>query len=159
MISIEQLKAEIDQYLFKKKYSASVEELNRPIEYTLLQKSKRIRPLLCLMSACLNNNAYVNALPAAAAIEYFHNFTLLHDDIMDNADLRRNKPTAFKQFGLNCSILSGDFMLINAYQYLEELPSETQIKCIKILNQAAARVCEGQQLDINFETTKERNSS
>jgi len=154
MISIDRFKAEIDEYLLKKQYSASVPELNAPIDYTIIQKSKRIRPVLCLMTAGLNNNDFVNALPAAAAIEYFHNFTLLHDDIMDNADLRRNKPTAFKHFGLNSAILSADFMLINAYQYLEELPFNTQVKCINILNYAAARVCEGQQLDINFETTK-----
>lgn len=145
--------ADFNEYLLKKKYSSAVEQLNEPISYTLAQKSKRMRPLLCLMAASLNNNAYLNALPAAAAIEYFHNFTLLHDDIMDNADLRRNKPTAFKQFGINSAILSGDFMLINAYQYLEELPDNKQLKCIKTLNYAAAKVCEGQQLDINFETT------
>jgi len=153
MINVNQLKTEINDYLLKKQYSASVQQLNNPINYTIAQKSKRIRPLLCLMVASLNNNVYANALPAAASIEYFHNFTLLHDDIMDNADLRRNKPTAFKQFGLNSAILSGDFMLINAYQYLEELPADVQLKCIRILNYAAAKVCEGQQLDINFETT------
>jgi len=159
MNSIYELKTDINDYLLKKKHSSAVEQLNEPIDYTIVQKAKRMRPLLCLMAASLNNNTYVNALPAAAAIEYFHNFTLLHDDIMDNADLRRNKSTAFKQFGLNSAILSGDFMLINAYQYLEELPSNIQLNCLHTLNYAAAKVCEGQQLDINFETTLNVNES
>jgi len=153
MISINQLKDVINEYLLKNQYSSAVKQLNKPIDYTIAQKPKRMRPLLCFMAANLNNNDYLEALPVAAAIEYFHNFTLLHDDIMDNADLRRNKPTAFKQFGLNSAILSGDFMMINAYQYLEELPDAAQLKCFKALNYAAAKVCEGQQLDINFETT------
>jgi len=151
-MNIEKSKADVNEYMLQKQYGTPVLELTAPINYIISQKSKRIRPVLCLMAASLNNNSYVNALPAAAAIEYFHNFTLLHDDIMDNADLRRNQPTAYRKFGLNSAILSGDFMLINTYQYLEALPVAVQLRCIHILNEAAAKVCEGQQLDINFET-------
>lgn len=142
---------DFEHYLLNNNFIKVKQPLYLPIEYMLALKAKRLRPLLCLMAYQLNFSSTEKALPAAAALEYFHNFTLMHDDIMDNADLRRNEPTVYTKFGINSAILSGDLMLINAYQYFEKLPLDLQQPCIKIFNHAAVEVCEGQQLDMDFE--------
>jgi len=149
---------DLEYYLTNNNFIKVNQPLYLPIEYMLALKAKRLRPLLCLMAYQLNFKDTKKALPAAAALEYFHNFTLMHDDIMDNADLRRNEPTVYTKFGTNAAILSGDLMLINAYQYFEQLPLALQYPCIKIFNQAAVEVCEGQQLDMDFENQSEVSS-
>ncbi|MBN2484647.1 MAG: polyprenyl synthetase family protein [Bacteroidales bacterium] len=129
----------------------SPEELYKPIQYILGLGGKRIRPLLTLMSAGFFSPVIETAMPAAMAIEIFHNFTLLHDDIMDKADIRRGKPTVHKIWGENTAILSGDAAMILAYEQLNRLPEKFLCPVMKVFNQTALQVCEGQQLDMNFE--------
>ena len=113
---------------------------------------KRLRPALALMGCQLFGKPATDALPAAMAVEIFHNFSLLHDDIMDEAPLRRGQPTVHEHFGINAGILSGDVMLIEAYRYLCQSPAEAPLdRLLSIFNQMAVEVCEGQALDMDFE--------
>ena len=113
-------------------------------------KGKRVRPVLTLMAADALSNNFEKALPAALSIEIFHNFSLVHDDIMDNALYRRGKLSVHKKWNTNRAILSGDAMLILSYKSLEIYKSETFLKMNKVLTDSALHVCEGQQMDMNF---------
>lgn len=126
--------------------------LYKPIKYILDLGGKRIRPILTLMSLHIFNSNYKNGLHAALAIEVFHNFTLIHDDIMDAAPLRRGKITVHQKWDINTGILSGDAMMILAYQYLDQYEGTTYKRLMQVFNQTALEVCEGQQMDIDFET-------
>jgi len=126
-------------------------DLYSPVKYSLGIGGKRLRPILVLLSNNLFNDKIESALPAAIAIEVFHNFTLLHDDIMDNADVRRNQPTVHKKFSENTAILSGDAMAFLAYQYLFETNSERIKEVALLFSKTAIEVCEGQQFDMDFE--------
>ncbi len=126
--------------------------LYQPIRYTLDTGGKRLRPVLTLMSANLFSDNIEDTLYSAVALEVFHNFTLLHDDLMDNADIRRNMPTVHKKWSANTAILSGDAMLIKAFQLINQTQSGNKDQIIEIFNQTALEVCEGQQYDMNFET-------
>jgi geranylgeranyl diphosphate synthase, type II len=140
------------KYLDKNTFTQSPVELYEPVNYILSLGGKRLRPLLVLMGCELFNSRLQNALPAAFAVEIFHNFTLLHDDIMDAAPLRRGKPTVHHKYGINTGILSGDVMLIIAYQYITHIKPENKVvKLLRIFNKMAQEVCDGQQLDMNFE--------
>jgi geranylgeranyl diphosphate synthase, type II len=123
-----------------------------PIEYILSLGGKRIRPVLTLMSAEIFDANYQKALPAAMAVEVFHNFSLVHDDIMDAAPLRRGHKTVHEKWDTNTGILSGDAMLILAYQYFEKYEPKTFRKLAKLFSKTALEVCEGQQWDVDFET-------
>lgn len=123
-----------------------------PVKYFLKLPSKRVRPLLTIISSSLYNNDNEYSLPAAISNEIFHNFTLVHDDVMDSSLIRRGKDTVHVKWNLNQAILSGDVMQILAYKCLESYESETQKKLIKAFNDTAIKVCEGQQLDIEFES-------
>ena len=123
-----------------------------PVKYFLKLPSKRVRPLLTIISSSLYNNDNEYSLPAAISNEIFHNFTLVHDDVMDSSLIRRGKDTVHVKWNLNQAILSGDVMQILAYKCLESYDSETQKKLIKAFNDTAIKVCEGQQLDIEFES-------
>jgi geranylgeranyl diphosphate synthase type II len=123
-----------------------------PIEYILSLGGKRIRPVLTLMSAEIFDANYQKALPAAMAVEVFHNFSLVHDDIMDAAPLRRGHETVHEKWDTNTGILSGDAMLILAYQYFEKYEPKTFRKLAKLFSKTALEVCEGQQWDVDFET-------
>lgn len=129
--------------------------LYAPIRYILEDGGKRIRPLLCLMGADLYGNHPERALAAAVAVEVFHNFTLLHDDIMDKAELRRGRPTVHLKWGESGAILSGDAMLILAYQILQggtaAYGTELLSELLAVFNRAAMEVCQGQQYDMEFE--------
>jgi len=125
--------------------------LYAPISYTLSLGGKRMRPVLLLMACELFKGAIEDAIPPALAIEIFHNFTLVHDDIMDNAPLRRNKPTVHSKWNDNTAILSGDAMLVKAYQYLVKCERSKLPQVLDVFNSAAIHVCEGQQLDMDFE--------
>jgi geranylgeranyl diphosphate synthase type II len=126
--------------------------LYEPIAYLLALGGKRFRPILTLMAAdCFDTNPK-EALGAAMAVEVFHNFTLMHDDIMDAAPLRRGKPTVHYKWNVNTAILSGDAMLIKAYQQLESYSPSLFNSLTRLLSQTALEVCEGQQHDIDFET-------
>lgn len=151
MHTLVELQKVIEVKLKEKKCKETPSELYQPIVYALEAGGKRIRPALCLMICQLFAEDYSNALPAALALEIFHNFTLLHDDIMDKAEMRRNKLTVHKKWDENTAILSGDAMMILAYSYLEDLPDEIQTRIFILFNKTALEVCEGQQYDINFE--------
>jgi len=133
-------------------------ELYDPIRYLMQLGGKRIRPVLCLMSYSLFKSDWEKVVPSALSIEIFHNFTLMHDDIMDKAPLRRGKATVHEKWNDNIAILSGDVMLVNAYQYLNlcahlSLPAYQHL--LTRFNRTAAEVCEGQQMDMNFESRAE----
>ncbi|MGB0788552.1 MAG: polyprenyl synthetase family protein, partial [Marinirhabdus sp.] len=128
------------------------EQLYAPIRYILSLGGKRLRPVLTLMTADFFSGSYQKAMHAALAIELFHNFSLMHDDIMDNASLRRGKKTVHKKWGLNTGILSGDAMLILAYQLFENYDAEMFRQLAGLFSKTALKVCEGQQCDVDFET-------
>jgi geranylgeranyl diphosphate synthase, type II len=133
-------------------YLKDPENLYSPIEYTMELGGKRIRPILLLISYQLFNDNFERAFSPAKAIELFHNFTLLHDDIMDKAPLRRGKITVHKKWNNNIAILSGDVMMIHAYQLLAQVESKYLKSILNIFNKAAIEVCEGQQWDMDFES-------
>ena len=126
-----------------------------PIKYFLKLRSKRVRPILTLIASRLYNNNTDYALSAALANELFHNFTLIHDDIMDSSKIRRGKETVHLKWTVNQAILSGDAMQILAYKCLENYEANIQKKLIEIFNDTALKICEGQQLDIEFEKENE----
>ena len=128
------------------------ELLYMPIIYSMSGGGKRLRPVLLLLSAEVFGGSAEEAMPAALAVEIFHNFTLLHDDIMDNADVRRGKPSVYAKWGGNVALLSGDAMLITAYKYLSRIPSAVLPRVMNIFTDMALEVCEGQQYDMDFET-------
>ena len=128
------------------------ELLYTPIIYSMSGGGKRLRPVLLLITAEAFGGSIDEAMPAALAVEIFHNFTLLHDDIMDNADVRRGKPSVYAKWGGNVALLSGDAMLITAYKMLAKLSSERLSKVLNIFSDMALEVCEGQQYDMDFET-------
>ncbi len=127
-------------------------ELYQPINYILDLGGKRIRPLLTLMAAEAFGSQTDEAMGAALAVEIFHNFTLIHDDIMDEAPMRRGLATVHKKWDTNTGILSGDAMMILAYKELEKYSDDRYFQLMKVFNKVALEVCEGQQLDVNFET-------
>ncbi len=145
---------EINQYLNKKVQIKAPESLYQPISYILNSGGKRLRPVLTLMTAELYGTSYKKALDAALAIEIAHNFTLVHDDIMDNAPIRRGKETIHTKWNLNTAILSGDMMLVQAYQLFENYEGGVFKKLFKLFNKTALQACEGQQYDIDFERQK-----
>jgi len=129
--------------------------LYQPISYILEAGGKRLRPILVLMANNLFTNKIDGSLSPAIAFEVFHNFTLIHDDIMDKADLRRNRATVHKKWDENTAILSGDASLIVAYQFLAKAPDFALAKLLDLFNQTAVEVCEGQQYDMEFETQEQ----
>ena len=133
-------------------YPDSPDLLYNPIEYIMSLPGKRIRPLLVLMAYQLFDKNLKKALSPAIGIELFHNFTLLHDDIMDNAPLRRGSLTVHEKWNSNIAILSGDVMMIQAYQLIAEVDSYYLKVVIELFSKSAVQVCEGQQWDMNFET-------
>jgi geranylgeranyl diphosphate synthase type II len=135
-------------------YGTNPKELYEPIDYMMQLGGKRLRPILALMACDLFDSNIEKALPAAHAIEVFHNFTLVHDDIMDNAPLRRGKETVYKKWNMPIAILSGDLMMIKATQLLCETETQHLKSLLEIFNKTAVEVCEGQQIDMNFETQK-----
>jgi len=127
------------------------ENLYLPVNYILGQKGKKLRSTLVLLSYNLFNERVEKALPVALAIEIFHNFTLLHDDIMDRAEIRRNKPAVHKKFGENAAILSGDVMFFISFKYLLKCESTYLKALLELFTDTAIAVCEGQQYDLDFE--------
>lgn len=126
-------------------------ELYTPIDYTLSLSGKRMRPTLLLAGCDIFDGNLSKAVNPAIGMEIFHNFTLLHDDIMDQSPLRRGRPTVHNKWGINTAILSGDAMFIKAYQYISGVEDTCLRKVLQIFNKTALRVCEGQQLDMNYE--------
>jgi len=134
----------------KPHFPAEPSSLYQPNEYFLQLGGKRIRPVLCLMGNELVEDINPDAWHVANAIELFHNFTLIHDDIMDKAPLRRGKETVHAKFGENTALLAGDVMLVVAYDYLNKINTSYIRSVINLFNQTAKEVCEGQQLDMDF---------
>ena len=141
----------LDKELKKLAISQQPIELYEPIQYILSLSGKRLRSVLSLLTCHLFSEEYTQSLPVALSVEIFHNFTLMHDDIMDKAPLRRGKETVHKKWDTNTAILSGDVMLVKAYECLSKLSPEKQIKILPLFNKCALDVCEGQQYDISFE--------
>ena len=128
------------------------QRLYAPIRYSLAEGGKRMRPVLTMLAYNIYADDIQRVLPAAAAVEVFHNFTLLHDDIMDNAMVRRSRPSVFAKWGSNVAILSGDVMMIEAYRHLQGVEAKFLPAVFERFNTMAAQVCEGQQYDMDFET-------
>ncbi len=142
---------DIEQALKERKYGSNPKELYEPVSYIMTLGGKRLRPVLVLLGCGLFNEPVVNAIHAAIAIELFHNFTLVHDDLMDNAPLRRNQKTVHEKWDSNIAILSGDAMIICAYQELCKIDEAKLLAVMNIFNDTALKVCEGQQMDMNYE--------
>ena len=140
-----------ENYLAQIQLPEEPELLYKPILYSMSGGGKRIRPTLLLLACEAFGGALQDALPAASAVEMFHNFTLLHDDIMDNAEVRRGKPSVYASWGNNVAILSGDAMMIYSYKLLSEVPADKLARIMDIFTTMALQVCEGQQYDMDFE--------
>ncbi len=152
MHSIKELQKKIQLALSEQKFEGNPPLLYEPIKYTLSQGGKRLRPLLTLLACDLFGGKIENAVYPAIGLEIFHNFTLLHDDIMDKAPIRRGKETVYKKWNTNIAILSGDTMFALAYEFMLKTEISIIPQILQVLNQTAREVCEGQQFDMNYET-------
>lgn len=142
----------IEAEIAKVDFPASPSELYDPLRYFLTLGGKRIRPILTLLGSELFGGTKASVVPQALSIEVFHNFSLIHDDIMDEAPVRRNQPTVHEKWDANIAILSGDVLLIKAYQLLGNIAPEKLPSAFQLFNTTAVEVCEGQQMDMNFES-------
>ena len=150
MERIKQLQQDFANFLAQTNFSGQPSELYEPIAYTILQSGKRLRPMLCLLANDLFDGDEQQALWPALALETFHNFTLIHDDIMDKAPLRRGMETVYQKWNADIAILSGDAMLAKAFQFA--LKPDKGAELAQQLGKVAIEICEGQQMDLNFET-------
>ncbi len=155
MHSIQDLQQKISDTFATEHFLFEPVALYEPIVYALAQGGKRIRPLLVLMSCDLFGGDVGQALKPSVGVELFHNFTLLHDDIMDNAPIRRGRPSVFRKWNSNVAILSGDTMFVMAYDYICQVRDEMLPQTVALFNDTARKVCEGQQYDMDFETQKD----
>jgi geranylgeranyl diphosphate synthase, type II len=146
-----ELKKLVNKAILNLSYNEEAEKLNDPVKYILSIGGKRLRPVLALMACNLFSDTIDDAVIPATGIEVFHNFTLVHDDIMDHAPVRRNLPTVHSKWNLNQAVLSGDVMAFIANECFLQTPQRCLVKVFKVYNKAAIEVCVGQQLDIDFE--------
>ena len=151
MYSWEQIRDEVNRFIESIKFEREPLELYKPIRYTIAQSGKRVRPVLCLMAYNLYNDDITDALYPAVAMETYHNYTLIHDDVMDRADVRRGKPTVCAKWGDTAAILSGDTMLLLAYEFLAHAPAEKLHPMLALFTETAKEVSDGQQYDLEFE--------
>ena len=151
MLELQELRSEFERVLQNFSVPSEPEQLYSPIEYTIENGGKRMRPLLVLLGCKVFSESIDQAVHPALAIELFHNFTLVHDDIMDNAPIRRGQPTVHKKWNDNVAILSGDALFIKSYQELIKTRHEVLAPVLDIFNRTALEICEGQQLDMEFE--------
>jgi geranylgeranyl diphosphate synthase type II len=142
----------IENHLISIDFPENPKNLYEPLHYFLSLGGKRLRPVLTLMAAELGGETYEKAIDAALAIEVFHNFSLIHDDIMDEAPIRRGLPTVHEKWNSNIAILSGDVLLVKAYQLLSKQQKQHLPDLLELFNKTAVEVCEGQQLDMDFES-------
>ncbi len=152
MQNLSQLTELFTQYIARNRFLGQPQNLYEPIDYIMSIGGKRIRPVLLLAGYSLFENEVEKALPAAYGFEIFHNFTLVHDDVMDAAPLRRGQMTIHEKYNLSTAILSGDVMMIYAYKYIMESPQESVMEVLKVFTQLSIEVCEGQQMDMDFES-------
>lgn len=152
MYSWEQIREKVNEFIANLEIEREPKELYRPITYTLSQSGKRVRPVLCLMAYNMYKEDVESALSQAVAMETYHNYTLIHDDVMDRADIRRGKPTVAAKWGENAAILSGDTMLVLAYELMTKSPDEKLRPMLELFTATAKEIGEGQQYDMEFET-------
>ena len=150
MEKIKQLQQDFADFMAQRNFNGQPTELYEPIAYTILQSGKRMRPMLCLLANDMFDGDEQQTLWPALALETFHNFTLIHDDIMDKAPMRRGKPTVYQKWNSDIAILSGDAMLAMAFQFA--LKPQKGAELAQQLGKVAIEICEGQQMDLNFET-------
>lgn len=155
MQTIKDLQSIVNAELQKKKYEEEPVALFEPMSYALSVGGKRLRPVMVLLAAQMYEGNLDDALSSAIGLEIFHNFTLLHDDVMDKAALRRGQPTVHKKWSENVAILSGDAMSIKAYQYIVSCKEKYVSEVLQVFNDTALEVCKGQQLDMEFEERDE----
>ena len=151
-MNLSKLKDQINEAIQALAYGDDPVETYDPIRYIMSLGGKRMRPMLALLGTYLFDDDYIKSMRPAVGVEVFHNFTLMHDDIMDNAPLRRGQPTVHEKWNPNVAILSGDVMLVYAYNLMLEVEDTKLRQVIQAFNQCATLVCEGQQLDMNYET-------
>lgn len=152
MYSWEQIREMVNAFIAQLDFEREPKELYRPITYTLSQSGKRVRPVLLLMAYNMYKDNVGDMLYPAVAMETYHNYTLLHDDVMDCADIRRGKPTVAAKWGNNAAILSGDTMLVLAYEFMAHVPDDNLRSMLALFTETAREIGEGQQLDMEFET-------
>lgn len=152
MYSWEQVREKVNAFIATLNIEHEPVELYRPITYTLSQSGKRIRPVLFLMAYNMYKDTLEDALFPAVAMETYHNYTLIHDDVMDCADIRRGKPTVAAKWGNNTAILSGDTMLVLAYEFMAKAPEDKLSALLALFTKTAKEIGEGQQYDMEFET-------
>jgi geranylgeranyl diphosphate synthase type II len=151
MYTQSELKKMVNKAILNLSYNEEAEKLNDPVKYILSIGGKRLRPVLALMACNLYSDQIDDAIIPATGLEVFHNFTLVHDDIMDNAPVRRSLPTVHSKWNINQAVLSGDVMSFIANDCFLQTPSRHLLKVFRVFNKAAIEVCVGQQLDIDFE--------
>ena len=154
MFTQEYIRKYFEEKLKQEEIKGTPDQLYDPIRYMIDLGGKRLRPVLTLMGYGLFKDDIEKALPQAIAIEFFHNFTLIHDDIMDNAPVRRGKTTVYKKWNSNTAILSGDTLFALAYQYAQKADKDILSKVLEVFSRTAIEVCEGQQMDLEFEENK-----
>ena len=152
MQSWEQIRDIVNKFISELDIERHPKELYRPITYTLSQSGKRVRPVLFLMAYNLYKDDVEKVLYPAVAMETYHNYTLLHDDVMDRADIRRGMPTVAAKWGDNAAILSGDTMLVLAYEFMTQSPDDKLRSMLELFSRTAKEIGEGQQFDMEFET-------
>lgn len=154
MYSLEDLQKQTSEIFANLSIPKNPENLYEPILYSMSQGGKRLRPLMALIGCQIFGGDLKRVRAVAMGLEVFHNFTLLHDDIMDNSPIRRGMPTVYKKFGSNTAILSGDTMFVLAYEYISQSHPDILPDILKLFNTTAREVCEGQQLDMDYENQK-----
>ncbi len=152
MTLLEKYLGSFENYLIEHSFNGEPASLYEPANYIMQLGGKRLRPVMVLMACDAFRDSYEEAMPAAMAIELFHNFTLIHDDIMDAAPLRRGNPTVHKKWGQSTAILCGDMMMIKSIIFLQNLEATISSDLLSMFNKTAIEVCEGQQMDMLFET-------
>lgn len=151
MYNIDQLQELYEEFYGRNRFDYDPNGLYEPVRHIMSIKGKRFRPMLLLMACDMFGGDVKNALNAAFAIEIFHNFTLVHDDVMDNADIRRGIESVHKKYGLNAAILAGDAMLSYSYKYLMRLSSPRLHEALDVFTKTSIQIFEGQQMDLDFE--------
>ena len=152
MLTATEIQEKVNAYIASLPYERKPKSLYDPIEYVLAAGGKRIRPSFVLMAYNLFHDDVDRILPVATALETYHNYTLLHDDLMDKADMRRGRPTVHKKWDDNTAILSGDTMLVLAYEHLAKCDTKYLKPALDLFTETALEVSEGQQFDMEFET-------
>ncbi len=159
MYSWKEIRDKVNEFISTLEYERTPEKIYHPITYTLQQGGKRVRPVILLMAYNLYKEEIENALYPAVAMEVYHNYTLIHDDVMDKADIRRGLPTVWTKWGENQAILSGDTMFVLAYEFMANVPDDKLRAAMALFTEMAKEIGEGQQFDMEFETRNDVTES